>query len=179
MPTVIVEKLTFVFPDSMDAQKYDTWTHYEQVWNQSPRSQKAVDVVAVQTSADPVTTWMIEAKDFRIVTSPPKPSNLTGLPQTVAAKVRDTLAGLADAADQATVPAERALAEKARTATTKRIVLHLEPHTGPHTRLFPIGFVASVLQTLRQLPQITAIDPKPEVLSLATTPRAGVPWSVR
>lgn len=52
MPTVTVEKLTFVFPDSMDAQKYDTWTHYKQVWNQSPRSQKAVDVVAVQTSAN-------------------------------------------------------------------------------------------------------------------------------
>lgn len=178
MPRVTVEKLTFVFPESMDAQKYDDWTHYRQVWILSPRSQKAVDVVAVETSASPVTTWMIEAKDFRIVTSPPDPSNLTGLPETVAAKVQDTLAGLADAADHATVPTERALAEQAKTATKRRIVLHLEPHTGPHTALFPMRFAADVLQRLRQMPQVRAIDSNPLVLSIATTPRSGVPWTV-
>jgi len=178
MPRVTEQNLTFVFPESMDAQKYDTWTHYKEVRNKPIRSQKAVDVVAVQTSAEPVTTWMIEAKDFRTVTSPPRPSNVATLHKTVAAKVQDTVEGLADAARHAAAPSEKELAQKTQTATTKRIVLHLEPHTGPHTALFPRGFAADVLQRLKQMAEIRAIDNNPLVLSIATTRGSGVPWTV-
>lgn len=61
-------------------------------------------------------------------------------------------------------------------APTKRVVLHLEPHLGPHTALFPGGFEASVLQKLRQL--VKTIDPNPLVLNIATTAKAAVPWTV-
>ena len=178
MPTVTEQNLTFVFEDAIDSQKYDAWTHYTGVWNKHPASQKAVDVVAVQTSAAPVTTWMIEAKDFRIVApaTPPKASNVATLPQTMATKAMHTLAGLVHAAANAAVPAEKSLAVKAVSTGTKRIVLHLEPHTGAHTALFPKGFAASVLQQLRRL--VKAIDANPLVLNIANTPAAGVPWTV-
>lgn len=178
MPTVIVEQLKFVFGAEIDAQKYDAWAHYNTVWNMAPASQKAVDIVAVQTVAAPTITWLVEAKDFRVVNPalPPKPSNVSGLPQTVATKATHTLAGLTDAAANASILAEKSLASNAIAAGTKRVVLHLEPHTGPHTALFPIGFAASVLQKLRQLVQ--TIDSNPLVLSIANTPAAGVPWTV-
>lgn len=177
MPTIIEQNLTFVFDATIDAQKYDTWTHHTQVRNRLPNGQKAVDIVAIQTSASPTVTWMIEAKDFRIVTSPPRPSNVAGLPQTVADKVTDTLTGLTDAATNATVPSEKNLAVNARATGTKRIVLHLEPYTGTqYTALFPTGFTASVLQKLRQL--VRTIDPNPLVLNIANTPASQVPWTV-
>lgn len=178
MPTITEKNLTFFFEDAIDAQKYDEWTHYIGVWNRPPASQKGVDIVAVQTAAAPVTTWLIEAKDFRILAtaSPPKASNVAGLPQTMATKAQHTLAGLVDAAVNATDPVERNLAVTAVSTNVKRIVLHLEPHTGPHTALFPAGFAASVLQRLRQL--VTAIDSNPLVLNIANTPASGVPWTV-
>lgn len=178
MANLPVENLTFAFGAEIDAQKYDDWTHYSQVWNKHPASQKAVDVLAVQTSAAPAVAWMIEAKDFRIVNPalPPKPSNVSGLPQTMATKATHTLAGLVNAAANATVPSEKSLAAKAMSAGAKRIVLHLEPHTGPHTALFPTGFAASVLQQLRRL--VKAIDANPLVLNIANTPASGVPRTV-
>jgi len=178
MPSIPVENLTFAFDAAIDADKYDQWNHYTQVWNTHPASQKAVDVVAVETSAAPQVTWMIEAKDFRVAdpTRPPKPSNVTGLPQTVATKAAHTLAGLADAAANANDTSEKSLAIKATAAARNRIVLHLEPHSGPHTALFPAGFAASVFQKLRQLVQ--SIDANPLVLNIANTPASGVPWTV-
>jgi hypothetical protein len=179
MPTIPVENLIFDFRAVVDAQKYDTWVHYTQVWNKLPASQKAVDVVAVHTTAASTVAWLIEAKDFRIVdpTSPPRYSNVAGLPQTMATKVIHTLAGLADAASNATVQSEKNLATKVMTAGTRRIVLHLEPHEGPHSALFPTGFAANVLQKLRQL--VKATDSNPSVLNTANTPFSGVPWTVR
>jgi hypothetical protein len=175
MPTLHVDTFQFTFAPTVAAWRYDTWQHYIAVWN-AGGGQKAVDVVAVESPADPVTTWLIEAKDFRIITHPPKPSNIAGLAQTVADKATHTLAGLADAAADAAVASEKNHATSALAAPSKRVVLHLEPHTGPHTALFPIGFAAGVLQQLRQL--VKTIDPNPLVLNIANTRSAEVPWSV-
>jgi hypothetical protein len=135
-----------------------------------------VDVVAVEGAAPLTTSWLIEAKDFRIITNPPRPSNIGRLPQTVAAKASDTLAGLQHAAVNAVNPSERQHAIEATSAATVRIVLHLEPHVGSHTALFPLRFAASVYQTLRVL--VRNLDPNPLVLNIANTPAAGVPWVV-
>jgi hypothetical protein len=135
-----------------------------------------VDVVAVEGAPNPTTTWLIEAKDFRIITHPPKPANLLGLAQTVADKAADTVAGLAHASSNASAASEKSHAASAIAAPTKRVVLHLEPHTGSRSALFPAGFSASVLQRLRQL--VGAIDRNPLVLNIANTPAAGVPWTV-
>jgi hypothetical protein len=177
MATLQVELLQFTFSPTVAAERYDTWHHYINVWNTAGRNQKAVDIVAVGNAAAPATAWLIEAKDFRVVypSRPPRPSNLGGLPETVAAKVEHTLAGLADAASNAAMHRERDHATAATAAPTKRVVLHLEPHTGPHTALFPSRFDASVLQKLRLL--VRHIDPNPLVLRIANTAVAGVPWT--
>lgn len=94
----------------------------------------------------------------------------------MADKAAHTIAGLADAAANATVASEKIHAMNALATPVKRVVLHLEPHTGLHTALFPIGFAADVLQRIKQL--VKAIDPSPLVLNIANTPAAGVPWTV-
>ena len=168
--------VTFAFDPSVSAGIYDQWQHYTTIWNAPPGGQKAVDVVAVDGVPPQSTAWLIEAKDFRVINNPPKPSNIAGLAQFVADKASNTLAGLADAQNHAAVAGEKQLATDAMASSGRRIVLHLEPHTGLHTALFPAGFAASVLQKLRQLVQ--AIDPNPLVLNLGNTPQAGVPWTV-
>lgn len=177
MVTRQVDTLTFAFTATVkDAQIYDKWVHYTTVWNAPPGGQKAVDVVAVETGNPPSICWMIEVKDFRVITNPPKPSNIGGLAQFVADKVHDSIAGLNHAASNAATPTEKSLATMAVSATAKRVVLHLEPHVGVHSALFPAGFAASVFQKLRQL--VPAIDPNPLVLNIADTPSVGVPWTV-
>jgi len=177
MAMLQVDTLSFNFNATVAAQIYDQWQHYLTVWNAAPGGQKAVDVVAVESAAPPASTvWLIEAKDFRVITNPPKASNISGLPQFVADKAAHTLAGLAHASANAAVAGERQLATAAAASTTRRIVLHLEPHLGAHTALFPVNFSVNVYQALKAL--VAHIDPKPLVLNIANTAQAGVPWSV-
>ena len=171
MTSIPVDNLIFDFDPGVDAEPYDLWQHAR-----SLQGKKALDVVAIEDSAKPSSVWLIEAKDFRIITHPPKPANLVGLPETVAQKVRDTLEGLQDASVSAVNAIERQHAGKALSAGAKRVVLHLEPHAIPLSTLFPRGYPAVVWQKLRQL--VHVIDPNPLVLSIATTPSADVPWQV-
>lgn len=168
--------LTFDFAASVSAQIYDQWQHYNTVWNAPPGGQKAMDVVAVEGTPPTSVAWLIEAKDFRVITNPPKPSNISGLAQFVADKASHTLAGLAHASAHAGLPHEKQLAVEASTSSQTRVVLHLEPHVGTRSALFPAGFSASVLQQLRRL--VRAIDSNPQVLNIANTNAAGVPWTV-
>lgn len=177
MPTLQVDTLSFDFDASVAAQIYDQWQHYTIVWNAPPAQQKAVDVVAVEGAPLQDTAWLIEAKDFRVITHPPKPSNIAGLAQLVADKAAHTLAGLSDASSHAVVPGEKQHATHALACANRRIVLHLEPHIGARSTLFPAGFSASVLQKLRQL--VRSIDANPLVLNIANTPASGTPWAVR
>ena len=89
MPVLQVDSLQFNFAPTISASAYDAWQHYTMVWN-AGGGQKAVDVVAIESAAAPITTWLIEAKDFRIITNPPHPSNIGGLAQTVADKATHT-----------------------------------------------------------------------------------------
>ena len=176
MAVIQVDTLSFSFNATVAAQIYDQWHHYTTVWNAPPGGQKAVDVVAVEGTAPASTVWLIEAKDFRVITSPPKPSNIGGLPQFMADKAAHTLAGLTHASANAAVAGEKQLAAAAVASTTRRVALHLEPHRGAHTALFPANFSVNVYQALKAL--VAHIDPKPLVLSIANTAKAGVPWNV-
>lgn len=172
MTTIVVDQtLTFVFIPSIAAESYDKWQHYINNWSNTAGGKKAVDIVAVN-GAPPSTAWLIEAKDFRVITNPPKPSNISGLAQFVADKVRDTLTGLSDASINATLVGEKQHAANAIACPTRRIVLHLEPHTGARSALFPAGFSTLVYQQLRQLVS------NPLVLNIANTPKSNVPWTV-
>jgi hypothetical protein len=176
MTTLVIDKtLTFDFTPGTDAEIYDQWIHTVK-YQRINQGQKAVDIVAMDTNLPPNLVWLIEAKDYRVLHSPPKPGNLTGLPATVAHKAQDSIAGLADAAVSATVHHEKQYASRAISSGIRRVVLHLEPHIGPQTALFPAGFSSLVLQRLRQL--VRHIDPNPLVLNIATTLASQVPWQV-
>jgi hypothetical protein len=180
MPTLLVDGLRFDFQSCMAAEKYDESQHYLKVWQNFDGGKKAVDVVAMRIQAAPVTVWLIEAKDFRVMRGP---SNIYGLAQDVAKKVNDSLLGLGDAAKRAKIPAEKEHAKRAIAAEQRRIVLHLEPHVGPHSALFPREFGAGVLQKLKQL--VRSVDPNPLIASIAKPAldrprdvRRDVPWAV-
>jgi NADPH-dependent 7-cyano-7-deazaguanine reductase QueF-like protein len=177
MSPIQVESLVFNFPSSVAAEKYDDWQHANQDWA-NRHGKKKVDIVALDPIPGPRTNWLIEAKDYRVITNPPNRSNVASLPQTVAQKVTDTLLGLADAAVNGQVASEKAHATAAIATAIRRVVLHLEPHppSGTHTALFPANFAANVYQTLR--PLVAHIDSKPLVLNIANTPMSGVPWTV-
>ena len=168
-------RLTFRFDGAVSSEKYDEWNFYKSTMNQSLQP-KGVDMAVVKTEALPQVTFLVEVKDFRVIDSPPKPSNLSQLPQTVALKVANTIGGLSRAANEASVPSELAFARLVQKTTSVRVVLHLEEHSGSSIALFPVNFRASVYQRLKQLVQ--QYDSNPLVLNLANTPKAGVPWAV-
>ena len=138
---------------------------------------KAVDLVAIRRTSPPPDCWLIEAKDFRLLRGVPGDKNVADLPKTVASKAIDTWSGLKDTALNAADADERELASVARTASRVRVVLHLEPYTGARSRLFPeIPSPANILQKLK--PLVRELDVEPLVLSIATTVKFDVPWSV-
>ena len=173
MTTVPVENLVFEFAPSVDPFQYEAGGVCVANW--PPRS-RVVDVVGNET---PQVVWLVEAKDFRIITNPPRPTNLAQLAETVEAKVRDTLAALPVVAATSGDVHAQAHAACAISVGRYRVVLHLEPHptAGSHARLFPPGFIANVLLKLRTL--VSDIDLNPLVLDIAHTSRAQVPWSVQ
>lgn len=134
--------------------------------------------MANEPSTAPDLVWLIEAKDYRVITNPPKPANLRDLPETIEKKVRSTLAALAVVAAANSGSAAKTHAGKAAVVSRRRVVLHLEPHTptGAHSVLFPTNFSVNVLLKLKQL--VRDIDRSPLVLDVARTPGAGVPWEV-
>lgn len=179
--TILKEgSLVFQFDDTqVAAEKYDDWEYVNKHWperHRQPEGPKKVDFVAVGSSV----TWLIEVKDFTLITHPPRRSNLSELPQTVLQKVKDTLLGLAATAQKGSGQ-EKSHAAAAICGVSFRVVLHLEPHPndGPHHKLFKKEFSADVLQKLRQhIKQMAEVDPEPLVLNIKTTPRARVPWRV-
>jgi hypothetical protein len=175
MTTLTVENLKFTFYPEIVAEKYDVWQYHRNI---SQHNKKAVDIVAVKSDSEIV--WLLEVKDFRIISNPPRSSNLHSLPETVAKKFFDTLDGLKDAAENAVEIREKNHASLSAKAKTKRLVLHLEPHppTGNYSVLFRRNYAARVLQKLKTL--VAAIDVAPRILNISNTNSPGfeVPWDV-
>ena len=175
MTTIPVEQLSFTFDASVVPFQYEVAGVCVAGW---PQGAKVVDVVAHDLPVLAQCTWLIEAKDYRVITNPPKPTNLTGLAATVEAKVRDSLAALPVVGVQSTNAAAKSHAMHASAAPAIRVVLHLQPHpsSGQHAALFPVSWIANVLLQMRI--NRVDIDPNPRVLDIARTPSANVPWSV-
>lgn len=163
-----VGNLTFQFDPSAWAGQYDQWAFYRnQFQNKCGRSNKAVDIVCVYNQ----TTWLIEVKDYRRH-SPQKPSEL---PEDVASKVRDTLAGLVAARFNANDRQERQLADLCLRSRRIRVVFHLE-QPQRHSKLFPRKLdEANVQDKLRSL--LKAVDPHPRVVNRHSL-SAALPWIV-
>ena len=175
MTTISVEQLTFTFEPSVVPFQYEKDAVCVAGW---PQGYKVVDVVAHDLPVPAALTWLIEAKDYRVITNPPKPTNLVGLAFTIEAKVRDSLAALPVVGAQSTNAAAKAHALVASAAPALRVVLHLEPHpaAGLHAALTPASWIANVLLQLRI--NLVDIDPNSLVLNITRTPAANVPWSV-
>lgn len=164
MTTLTEGDLTFEFPDSCTASQYDAWAFYRNQF-QHVGGANAVDFVCV----DEASTWLIEVKDYR---RHPR-TKTVALQDEVAAKVRDTLAGLAAAAANATEGEEKQAARRALARRRWRVVLHLEQRTGT-TGLKPNVLDPPTLRDkLRRV--LKAVDPH----TLVVEGDAGVPWRVQ
>jgi hypothetical protein len=166
MPSIEEGNLTFVFPKNWLAEKYDQWLFHVRDFQHVCGGAKAVDILAVNLA---ICCWLIEIKDYR----PGCRTTALELADTVAAKVRDTLAGLATARVRAAGGEQRA-AEASLDCANLRIVLHME-QPATTSVLFPALINrANVLQRLRQL--IKAIDPSPQVVDMNSS--QNLPWTV-
>lgn len=167
MTPLKVENLYFYFPSNWLASKYDDWTYYQKHFRQIVTRTKAVDVLAI----DPQNTaWLIEVKDYR---THPR-SKKTPLPNEIAQKVRDSLAGIASASLNANVSDERTHAQAMFQSQEIRVVLHLE-QPNKSSRLFPRVFdPANIQKQLKQL--VKSVDPHPKVVERQNM--QNLPWTV-
>ena len=155
MPSLREGRLVFNFPDDgSDVAKYDDWSFYRNQFQRVCRRAKAVDFVFVETAR----TWLIEAKDYRHQ----RRTKVVDLPCEVAAKIRDTLAGLAACRCNANDEDERRIADHALSTPSIGVVLHLEQPATP-SKLFPlVADRAGLTQKLKQL--LKPVDPHPRIV---------------
>jgi hypothetical protein len=118
MTNVQVDSLTFTFPPSWKACKYDEWAFYCNQFSKMWSGIKAVDLIAIDSQE----IWLIEAKDYRQQCRT-KPIDLA---DEVARKVFCTLAAMLPAKVNASDISEKEFATKVTHAKSLRVVLHLE-----------------------------------------------------
>lgn len=165
MPSITEGALTFQFPDSWQATKFDEWRFYRHQF-QKICGAKAIDLLVI---ASDHCLWVIEVKDYRVY---PR-TKIIALPDEVACKVRDSLAALVAARVNAQ-DNEQAMSRDALACHRIRVVLHLE-QPAQHSKLFPRAISpAQVTQKLKQL--LKAIDPHPQVVEIGRPGHVG--WSV-
>jgi len=167
MTAICEGDLAFSFPDDWRAGKYDEWAFYRNQLGKRLQGTKGADIVAVDPRGS---AWLIEVKDYRRGGG----AKASELPEEIALKARDTLAGLAAAQVNATDEDEKAVAHAALRRSRLRVVLHLEQPT-KSSKLFPRPFnPANVMQKMRQL--LKPIDPHPCVVDMQRM--SGLAWRV-
>lgn len=165
--TLMEQQLAFTFVDGVEPSQYDEWSFYRNQFNAVCGGTKAVDFVCL----DGDQLWLIEVKDYR---RHPR-IKAVDLGDEVAAKVRDTLAGLVAAHCNANDAEEKRLAGQALRRSRCRVVLHLEQPSKP-SRLFPVAVKPDSLQLkLKQV--LKAVDAHPKVVD-QHSPVADMPWTV-
>ncbi len=164
MPLIIEGNLTFDFPPSWTALKYDRSQFY---LNEFQHSAKAVDILAIEPTA---CCWLIEIKDYR----KGHKTSAVRLAGVVAQKVRDTLAGLATARVRATGNDQR-VAQASMTCSDLRVVLHME-NPAVTSILFSRAInPANVQSELRR--KVGAIDSRFQVVDAQSC--LHLPWTVQ
>ena len=170
MTTIAEGALTFSFPNSCRASKYDDWSFYRNQFQPVANGCKAIDIICVEDNV----SWLIEVKDYRHH----RRTKAIEIADELAIKVRDTLAGVALAAKVANDAAEcqharQSLANKRRW----RVVLHLEqPST--QSRLRPKAIDITALLLKLRTKKLKAIDAHPIICDRATLNNC-IPWTVR
>lgn len=168
MTEIEIGELTFEFPEDCEATKYDEWKFYQKKFQSIQDGTKAVDIVCVV----PGEAWLIEVKDYR-EHERTKPSEIA---DEVAAKVRDTLSGLAAASANAEGGDEKGIAKRALKRRCWRVALHLEQNEPAEQRLWPRPIDdAKLLQKLRS--KLRSVDLEAIVVSLEA-PADRTLWTV-
>lgn len=175
MKTITEGRLTFDFDDTWTVLKYDDTSYHRNQFQSACGGTKAVDIVAFRPKS---CAFLVEAKDYCRPASDYRDhprTKIADLPQEVAEKVRDSLAGLAAARLRANDGVERQVAADFFRCGDMRVVLHLE-QPSKHAKLYPRGAVdlADVEQKLKQL--LHAVDPHPRVVDRTST--GNLPWTV-
>ena len=168
MTEIEVGELTFEFPEDCEATKYDEWEFYQKRFQSIQDGTKAVDIICVV----PDEAWLIEVKDYR-EHERTKPSEIA---DEVAAKVRDTLSGLAAASANAEGDDEKEIAKRALRRRCWRVALHLEQREPTGSGLWPRPIDdAKLLLKLRS--KLRSVDAEAIVVNLAASVHQ-VPWAV-
>lgn len=173
MIRLVEQKLEHTFDDGWTASQYDRWPfyqkHFQWSWARDEPGNKSVDFVAIDPAGD--TLWLVELKDYR----QHRRKKQISLPDEIAFKVRDSLAGLFAAAKYDANHAHVADARRSLEAQRIRVVLHLE-QPRQTSKLFPRPYdLADVQQKLKQ--RVRAIDPHPVVTEIGAS--HSLPWSIR
>lgn len=166
--TVLIEgRLRFNFGASCLAEKYDDWSFFRNQFQSTCGGAKAVDMVCLSSRV----CWLIEIKDYR-EHQRTKPQDLG---DEIAAKVRDTLAGLFAAKIRANEPTESDFSKKAIQSKAIKVVLHLE-QPEKHSKLRPRAIdPAAIKQSLKR--QLRAIDAHPNIVNQQTL-SPNMDWTV-
>lgn len=166
---IIEGDLRFVFPKGIAASKYDDWSFYRNQFLKNFDSiggVKAVDIIVIDQ-----VVWFIEVKDYRLECK----TNARELADVIAIKVRDTLAGLVAAKNNANDAGEREIARQVLKNNKIRVVLHMEQPTNP-SKLHPNAInPANIKLKLKQ--RLKSIDAHPLVVDKETL-HHDMPWKV-
>ncbi len=121
MIRLVEQKLEHTFEAEWTASKYDEWPfyrkHFQWSWAKDEPGNKSVDFVAIDPAGDSL--WLIELKDYRLY----QREKEIPLPDEIAFKVRDSLAGLFAAAKHDAHHAHAADAQRSLQAKRIRVVL--------------------------------------------------------
>lgn len=182
MPLTLTEgDFAYVFDSSQwVADKYDTTPYYRRHFqkfvvggdkdDKSDKGAKAVDIVAYKKDSREL--WLIEAKDYRFHTRDPE--KVLDVFDEMAAKVRDTLAGLIACSVHSTDPF-REIARETLKLRSIHIVLHLEQPTFDSKLFRQVVDPKTARDMLRK--KIRAVDPH-AIVGSAQTINERVDWRV-
>jgi hypothetical protein len=167
MPQIKEGRLTFIFPASWQAEKYDETAFYQKHFQQLADS-KCVDIVAFD-NRNRTYLWLVEVKDYRYH----RRTKTQNLFDELAQKARDTLANLflAQRKEELSIQPFAVAAAQQRKI---RFVLHLEQPRKP-SKLYPEVVERSSLQ-LRLRQKLRVVDE--HSLFFEISQMAGCPWSV-
>lgn len=163
MPNINVDGLTFTFPATWQATKYDEWAYYRKQFAKQDNGIAAVDVLAVSPNHE---AYLIEVKDYRH----PNAGKPSGLPDAIANKVLCTLAAMLPATLLAVDNSEKKLAKAIIGCQSLHVVLHVEQ---PRAHKSVVD-LADIKQKLKG--KLRAIDPHAKIVHMAGM--AGLRWTV-
>ena len=167
MPVLVVDGLTFTFPNGWKVSKYDNWSFYRNRFSRFLTAIKAVDLLAISPNR---TVFFIEVKDYRFY----RRLKTIKLADEIVKKVVDSLAAMLPSKINGDDPAETAFSADVLNATGLCVVLHLE-QPAKNSKLFPRAIdPADIQMKLRQ--QLKPIDAHPKVVEM--TRMATLPWTV-